>query len=180
MLIGFLKKLRGLHLSVGQQFGTHANALLVVHLQKPRRSGADIRPSDDEGSPELEMVLPHINPWMEQADHFFRLGVDGRKIWALVTIAIRASQREVVGGIIGHMLLGLNMFNVEREKWSCRLGQTAIFASIPGPRTHELPSGSIHNQGRMRRRALDCIRVTKWNAARYWSYSTRSVSWSVP
>jgi len=45
------------------------------------------------------------------------------------------------------MLLGLNMLNVEREKWSCRLGQSAILASIPGPRTHELPSGSIHMSG---------------------------------
>jgi hypothetical protein len=27
------------------------------------------------------------------------------------------------------------------------LGQTTIFASIPGPRTHELPSGSIHRLG---------------------------------
>ena len=93
------------------------------------------------------MVVPHINPWMEQGDHFSRLGVNGRKIWALVTIAIRTSQREVVGRIVGHMLLGLNMFNVEREKWSCRLGQAAIFASIPGPRTDELPSGSIHISG---------------------------------
>jgi hypothetical protein len=48
---------------------------------------------------------------MEQADHLSRLGVNGRKIWALVTIAIRACQREVVGRIVGHMLLGLNMFN---------------------------------------------------------------------
>jgi hypothetical protein len=42
------------------------------------------------------------------------------------------------------MLLGLDVFNVEREEWSCGLRQLAIFAPIAGAPTDKPARSSIH------------------------------------
>jgi hypothetical protein len=62
-----------LNLSVRQQLGTHMNPLFGVHLKKARGCDADICAAGNEGSLELEMLLPHIGAWMEQPDYSARL-----------------------------------------------------------------------------------------------------------
>jgi len=42
------------------------------------------------------------------------------------------------------MLLGLDVFNMEREEWSCGLRQPTIFESIAGAPTDKPARGDIH------------------------------------
>ena len=55
------------------------------------------------------------------------------------------------------MLLSLNVLDVERQKWRCRLGQVAVFASIIGPLPDQLASCSVHTRLGLKQASGSCL-----------------------
>jgi hypothetical protein len=60
-----------------------------------------------------EMVMPAVAPWMKERGDLTCLAVDSSEIWALVSIASRASQCKVHQAALPAVLAGNDVVNLE-------------------------------------------------------------------
>src|SRR5215203_7182469 len=60
----------------------------IVHRKDANRGAARWCKAHEEKILQREMVLPNITPWMKQRDHLARCGIDARKVWAFVKVAV--------------------------------------------------------------------------------------------
>ena len=67
---------------------------------------------------------------MEQRHNFIGFRIDPTEIWAFVEIAAGAGQAKIVVRVVGPVLLGEDVLDVENRERFVLLGESAIFAAI--------------------------------------------------
>ena len=83
---------------------------------------------------------------MKQSHNRARLRIERGESRSFVAIAVGAGQRQIVERIVSDVLLGLNMLDVEREKRSRRLRESAILAPMTCPNSDLLAGGGVHGR----------------------------------
>ena len=112
------------------QFLSQRQSSIIVHVQKSHRSTADRRQANYLGTDGHKVVAPRMAAGMKQLRNAVSRRVNGRQVRSLVGIAPIAGQTQVVGIIIAAVLLGDNVFNVERVKRNKCLGDVTVLAEI--------------------------------------------------
>jgi len=95
---------------------------------------------------EFEVFIPMVDARMEQLYNFSGRRIDAREIGPFERIASVTSQCKIVHRVIGDVLLGNDVLNMERNEWRRLFRHVAVFAMVTGTASHECPSCGVHAQ----------------------------------
>lgn len=91
------------------------------------------------------MLVPLVEPWIEQPHDFTGIGINAGQIASLMEIALRAGECQVVE-IVGAVVLSRNdMFNLQRDQGRYLLPALAIFATVCRPLPDGVPRCGVHS-----------------------------------
>ena len=144
----------------------HLDTFRLVHCEQRNRRTANRRLPGDERSLYHEVLLPTVYPRVEQLHVLIRFRVDAGQVRSLVSVAVRASQREILETVRAAVLLCSDVLDMERKEGRRRLRQVTVLATILGAFANQPTGPGVHRDayaeaGLRSERALACKIVTK-------------------
>ena len=89
------------------------------------------------------MRRPRVGARVKEAGEFVAVGIDTRKVWPLVPIAIVASQSKIIIRVCTSVLLCHNVFNVKSEL-IVPLMYATVFAAVVSSSLNSCSRFSVH------------------------------------
>jgi hypothetical protein len=105
---------------------TQFNGPRRVHVEQPYRGAAGRRETDDRSALQLEVLVPGVFARVEQPDDPARVLVDAREVRTLVGITAVTGKTKPARIIAAAVLPSDCVLDVERNQWSCALGDAAV------------------------------------------------------
>ena len=107
-------------------------------MEEAHRGSAGVRSALNGVADYLEVAEPRVDSRVEERGDSPGIGIDGSKVWALVSIAARAGEREIAQRIIATVLTGNDMLYVEGPTMIDAREKT-VFAAVGCPFCHGRP-----------------------------------------
>ena len=98
-----------------QQKPSQSEAIAGVHLEQRRGRAANGCLADEVRFVACEMIFPSVASRMKEPRDLPGLGINSSEVRALVEIALRAGEREIVGIVGAAVLPGDDVFDVKTE-----------------------------------------------------------------
>src|SRR5262249_40646862 len=138
---------------------TQPDTAFFVHVEDTHCRSAHGSQADDNTVGQAEMLFPGVRTWVEEHNDCTCVGVNARKIGALMSVASVAGQGKVGRMVIATMLARNDVLNVEPRKGEVLLLEQTILAAMAGAVTDKVTNRCIHQCcGRLARmaRAFAC------------------------
>jgi hypothetical protein len=98
---------------------SHLDTAGEVELQKGFRYAADVSSRPDESPGDAEMVPPFFLAWIEERSEFEALRINGSNVRTFETVAIKASERQIVDRGLTSVFGGYDVIGFVREEGLC-------------------------------------------------------------
>ena len=86
-----------------------------------------------------KVIDPNVSTRIEQRHHGPRVGINTREVCAFVCVAAATGQRQAAKIVGSPVLFRYDVFDMERNERRRRLRHPAIFTSITGKPSNDLP-----------------------------------------
>src|SRR5206468_3150017 len=161
---------------------SQSEAIAGVHSKQRRGRAAHGCLADEVRFVACEMIFPSVASRMKEPRDLPGLGINPSEVRALMEIALRAGEREIVRIVRAAVLPGDDVFDVKTESGKL-FRQTTIFAAVSGALPDKLAGHRVHQAG-LSSASRDCAsalrRPNKVFARTMDSSSSCSVAVSLP
>jgi hypothetical protein len=134
------------------QFTSLHHAIGMIDAKDFNRDSANGRFSHQVGSTPFEMVVPRIDPRIEERNKLSCLNIVAGDIASLGAVAVRARKASILKRCEAPMFLGSDVVDCIRQNAES-LSQATVFAQAPGTQPYEFSAESGHAS----RRRLDLL-----------------------
>lgn len=126
------------------QLDSEPEEVWSIHREYVNGRAADRGPPCNSRSLELKVPDPEVSTRMKQANEFTRDGIESRDVRPFVTVAVRASEGEIVQHAFSPVLLGDYVIQLEWQ-WKGELRDSAIFAALSCAIPHRSRQLTVHS-----------------------------------
>ncbi|MEQ8839247.1 MAG: hypothetical protein RID07_20750, partial [Lacipirellulaceae bacterium] len=126
-----------------QNLPTNLNPFWAIHFQQFYSATTRGCKPNDLVILDRKMLAPMVNPWIEQVNFLFGLGIERREIRAFIPITMRASPCQIRFAIFRLVNLRDDVFHMKWNRGE-EVGQTAILTLPVSTLTNSSLSCCIH------------------------------------